>query len=141
MAKPTKDKGVLAYRLVLTLIIMLAVGGFAIAYWSQKPKNQPVVNAGKLETLASCLSSKGLKMYGAYWCSHCQQQKKDFGAAFSKINYVECSDQNSPNDQLKVCADAGIKGYPTWVTADGSFMEGPQTFKALADKAGCEWTE
>jgi hypothetical protein len=142
MAKPKKDKGVLAYRLILTFIIVLAVGGFAIAYWSQKPTNQPVADSGKLAALAECLTSKGAKMYGTYWCPHCQQQKKDFGIAFEKINYIECAVPNDPRaPQVQACADAGIKGYPTWMWPDGSTLEGDQSFKNLADKAGCPWTE
>lgn len=141
MSKPKKDKGVLAYRLVLTLIIVLAVGGFAVAYWAQKPKNEPIVDNSKMASLAECLTTKGAKMYGTYWCPHCQQQKKEFGAAFEKVNYIECSEQGNPRSQLQVCADAGIKGYPTWMWPDGSTLEGPQSFKALADKSGCPWTE
>lgn len=141
MTKPKKDKSVLAYRLIVTMVVVLTVGGFAIAYWSQKSPAQAPADDAKVTALAECLTSKGMKMYGTYWCPHCQDQKKEFGAAFSKINYIECSEQGNPRSQLQVCADAGIKGYPTWVTPDGSQMTGPQTFKELADKAGCPWTE
>jgi hypothetical protein len=141
MAKSKKDKSVLAYRLIVTVVVVLVVGVFGIAYWSQKPRAQAPTDDAKVVALAECLTSKGLKMYGTYWCPHCKDQKKEFGSAWSKINYIECSEQGNPRSQLKVCADAGIEGYPTWVTPDGSKLTGPQTFKALADKAGCDWTE
>lgn len=90
-------------------------------------------NPEKLDTLASCLTEKGAVMYGAYWCSHCQEQKKEFGAAFSKVTYVECEVQKQK------CADENIQGFPTWKFADGSSVSGAQEFSALAKKAGCEW--
>ena len=33
-------------------------------------------------------------MYGAYWCPHCQAQKKVFGESFQYVPYVECTQQN-----------------------------------------------
>jgi len=27
---------------------------------------------------AKCLTQKGAKMYGTFWCPHCQNQKKEF---------------------------------------------------------------
>ena len=33
----------------------------------------------------------GAKMYGAFWCTHCYDQKQDFGMeAMSDFPYVEC---------------------------------------------------
>jgi len=41
--------------------------------------------------LARRLREAGAKMYGAFWCSHCQEQKGDFGAQAQKdLPYVEC---------------------------------------------------
>lgn len=87
----------------------------------------------KLDTLASCLTEKGVIMYGSYLCSHCQEQKERFGTAFAKVNYVECEVQKQK------CADENIKGLPTWKFADGSYAEGAQEFSVLAKKAGCAW--
>jgi hypothetical protein len=142
MAKNSKtDPSVLAYRTIIGAIIVLAVGGFAVVYWSNRPVNTVPVDDTKMAKLAECLTQAGAKMYGTYWCPHCQKQKKEFGGAIEKVNYVECADQANPRVQMQACTDAGVTGYPTWIFADGSRLEGEQTFKQLADKAGCPWTE
>lgn len=86
---------------------------------------------------AQCLADKGVKMYGAWWCPHCKDQKALFGSAFKKVNYVECS-PNQSKAMSQECKDAGIKGYPTWVLADNTQLSGLQTFETLASKSGCE---
>ena len=41
--------------------------------------------------LAMRLRDGGAKMYGAFWCSHCFEQKEIFGKeAMSALPYVEC---------------------------------------------------
>lgn len=94
-------------------------------------------NPNEIE-LTQCLSEKNLTMYGTFWCPHCLDQKEMFGEeAFSYINYVECADPNQPNMQLKVCKDAGIDGYPTWVNAHNEKISGAQSFDTLREWAGC----
>ena len=39
--------------------------------------------------LAAHLRASGAKMYGAFWCSHCADQKEEFGSG-ADIPYVEC---------------------------------------------------
>ena len=76
----------------------------------------PVVpgrSAANYDSLAKCLTDKGVKMYGAWWCSHCQNQKKMFSGSFQYINYIECS-STGQRDFLEVCRKAQIKSYPTW---------------------------
>ena len=87
---------------------------------------------GQNTKLAECLTSKGVMMYGTNRCSHCQNQKELFGYdAFTKINFVDCDKEKN------TCALAGVQGYPTWAFADGSKLEGTQTFESLASQAGC----
>ena len=88
------------------------------------------------DQLAQCITQKGAKMYGAYWCSHCASQKKMFGQSFSKINYLECSLPDGKT-QTEACQQAGIKGYPTWEFGDGTRLEGEISLEALAQKTGC----
>ena len=41
--------------------------------------------------LAKRLKTAGAQMYGAFWCSHCFDQKQDFGKeAMADFPYVEC---------------------------------------------------
>jgi len=113
------------------IIALLAILG-AIIYSQTKSGPQ----GGKYDAFATCLSEKGAIFYGAWWCPHCQNQKKAFGDSFDKVKYVECSTPDGRN-QLKACADAKITGYPTWVFADGSTMEGEVKFNKLSEKTGC----
>lgn len=85
--------------------------------------------------LAEHLSKVGAKMYGAFWCPHCHDQKELFGKeAFKQITYVECDPQGQ-NPQPDVCQAAKIQGYPTW-EIDGKFYSGTQTLEQLADLSG-----
>jgi len=70
-------------------------------------------------------------MYGASWCSHCTEQKEKFGAAFSKINDIECEEQK------QLCAQEEIQYFPTWKFADRTIVTGVQEFAYLAEKTGC----
>ncbi|MEK7478130.1 MAG: thioredoxin domain-containing protein [Patescibacteria group bacterium] len=85
--------------------------------------------------LAKCLAAKKVTMYGAYWCSHCQNQKKAFGEAWPYVPYVECTQ----NTQL--CLAKGIEGYPTWIFSTGQKLEGEQTLAKLAQASGCSYSQ
>ena len=64
--------------------------------------------------LASKLQARGARFYGAYWCSHCRDQKEALGAeAMKLLQYYEC-DANGKASRRAECMAAGIKGYPTW---------------------------
>ncbi|MBD2578700.1 vitamin K epoxide reductase family protein [Oscillatoria sp. FACHB-1406] len=85
--------------------------------------------------LAEYLTTKGAKMYGAYWCPHCHEQKLLFGKeAFSKINYIECASPNSQT-QLPACAAAKIESYPTW-DINGKLEKGAQPMEKLTELTG-----
>ncbi len=91
---------------------------------------------GKYDALATCLAEKGAVFYGAFWCSHCQDQKKMFGSSAKLLPYVECSTLDG-RGQLEECRVKGIEGYPTWEFADGSRL-GKSDVATLAEKTGCE---
>lgn len=95
---------------------------------------------GKYDGLAQCLKDKGAIFYGAFWCPHCQEQKKRFGNSEKLLPYVECS-QPDGKTQTQVCIDKGIQQYPTWVFADGSTTTGEQWPADLAKKADCPLPE
>ncbi len=85
---------------------------------------------------AQCLTDKGVKMYGAWWCPHCKKQRELFGKSFDKVEYIECSPNGSKTTSVQ-CTQAGVKGFPTWMFADGSTLGGEQSFEALGERAGC----
>lgn len=91
---------------------------------------------GKYEVFAECLTEQGVKMYGAYWCSHCNNQKELFGESWHHVTYVECSLPNKAG-QTKVCQEAGIKAYPTWEFGDGTRSEGELSLRQLSQRSGC----
>lgn len=85
--------------------------------------------------LAQHLTQVGAKMYGAYWCPHCQDQKNLFGReAAAEMPYVEC-DPGGANSQTGICQSKGIKGYPTW-EINGQTYSGTQSLQQLADYSG-----
>jgi hypothetical protein len=95
-------------------------------------KNEP----GKYDDFAKCLTDSGVKMYGAYWCPHCLNQKKAFGNSWKYVDYIECSLPNAAG-QTQECNKAGIEGYPTWEFSDSSRLEGEVSFEGLSVKSGC----
>jgi len=113
---------------LLLLFVFLGVsGGFS--------KPAPVEDLA-MTAFAQCLADKGAVFYGAFWCPHCQAQKKMFGASAKALAYVECSTPDG-QAQLPICKEKGIESYPTWIFADGSKGNGEQSFQALSEKTGC----
>lgn len=86
--------------------------------------------------LAKYLTQKGAKMYSAYWCPHCYEQKQLFGKeAWAEISNVECATDAKKNPQPAVCTQAGVKGFPTW-SIDGKLDPGAKTLAKLAELTG-----
>ena len=116
---------------IAVVVAILAVACGVYYFFSYR---KPV---STLDGFAQCLTSRGAKMYGAWWCPHCADEKDSFGYAFQYVNYVECS---LPNDRKMndTCKQAGIKNFPTWQFSDGSRVEGMQPLDALAKTTGCK---
>jgi hypothetical protein len=94
------------------------------------------VPSGKYDSFAQCITASGAKMYGAYWCPHCQNQKAEFGDSVKYIPYVEC-DPAGENANPTACQAAGITGYPTWVFGSGEKIPGEISLEELAQKTNC----
>jgi len=86
--------------------------------------------SGQYDAFAQCLTDKGAKMYGTGWCSHCQNQKKEFGSSFQYVDFIDC-DLNQGE-----CVKAGITGYPSWVI-NGEKYAGEQPLYRLASLTKC----
>ncbi|MDO8523193.1 MAG: hypothetical protein Q7S12_02830 [bacterium] len=127
MKTKTKVKGKIIFILIAGAVVLLAW-----YYFTVKSINVP----GKLDGFTQCLKDKGTIFYGAFWCPHCQAQKKLFGSSVKLLPYVECSFPNG-NGQLAICNDKNIKSYPTWDFADGSRKEGEVSLEDLSAKTGC----
>lgn len=109
----------------LLLVTLLMVGGVILLGKGSKPNPQ-------LDLFAKCLTEKKLVMYGAYWCPHCQAQKKLFGDSVQYLSYVECTQQTA------LCLEKKIEGYPTWIASDGARFSGEQSLQKLAEITQCK---
>jgi hypothetical protein len=116
---------------IIIAVIVLAIGLIAASragYFEQDPT--------KYDAFAQCLGEKGAKFYGAFWCPHCQEQKRMFGKSADRLPYVECSLPDGKS-RTQECIDKNIDGYPTWEFADGSRLTGERQLSELAEKTGC----
>jgi hypothetical protein len=113
------------------IIAIAIVAAFAAAYyfiWHRR--------TSRLDAFARCLTAKQAKMYGAFWCPHCEDQKEKFGSSFEYAPYVECGIKGS-NAIAAACTEAGIKRFPTWIFADGTRVEGSHELEFLGEQTGC----
>ena len=116
-------------RKIVTGVLIVAAFAAVIYLGLRKRGN-------RLDGFAKCLAAKQVKMYGAYWCPHCAEQKEMFEASFQFVPYVECGVPGS-REEAASCKDAGIKHFPTWQFADGERREGTQPLQSLSAKTGC----
>lgn len=112
----------------IAIAIILIIIGMRLTGYGVQEKNY--------DEFAKCLTEKGVKMYGAFWCEHCQKMKAEFDDSWKYINYIECSTPDG-NSQTQECKQAGIQGYPTWEFSDGTRVSGEITFEELALRSGC----
>ena len=114
------------------LYAVLIAAAFAAAYYLGHRMQH------KYDGFARCLSDRGVKMYGAYWCPHCAEQKEKFGASFEFAPYIECGVPGDSSAPTQVCKDAGIKHFPTWqFPPTGERVERVFTLEELSDRTGC----
>jgi hypothetical protein len=116
-------------NLVALAVIVGVIAVVAAVLYLVTPRSQYA--NGALDGFARCLASKGVVMYGAYWCPHCQNQKAEFGSSFKYANYVECT------QEVSKCEANGIKGYPTWTWPGGTRLEGEQKLETLSSASQC----
>lgn len=121
------------WAISLAVIAVLAVAA-ALAMNAQR--SGKAGEPGRYDDFAKCLTEKGVKMYGAYWCPHCQSQEEMFGGSWKYVTYVECSLPNR-GSQNAACSKAGIEGYPTWEFGDGERLEGEVPLQQLSERSGC----
>ena len=116
----------------LKIFFVILLGALIFVFLFFLVSNNPAPTASKFDDFAKCLAEKNITMYGAEWCSHCQNEKKAFGDSFKFVPYVGC-----PKDPQR-CLDVGIEGYPTWVLPDGKKLVGEQGIEVLSKESGCD---
>jgi len=116
-------------RVVYTVLILAA---FAFAYYLGNRTQH------KYDGFARCLSGRGVKMYGAWWCPHCLEQKEMFAKSFQYVPYVECGVKGDIHAKSQVCKDENIKAFPTWqFPPTGERVEREFSLQELSDRTGC----
>jgi hypothetical protein len=99
--------------LTISAIVLVIIIGAALAWQASSAPS-------KYEPFAQGMKDAGTKFYGAFWCPHCQAQEKELGMSRQELEkmglYIECSPSNGQG-QTKICSDAKIESYPTWVYA------------------------
>lgn len=99
---------------------------------ANKPPEITSMSSERTLALSKKLQELDATLYGAFWCSHCYDQKEAFGKeAFSKIAYVECS-KDGYNQQNALCKEKNVPGYPTWSIA-GNLYPGEQALEELEE--------
>jgi len=127
----------------LSGLLVLGPAGPAIAAGGQTrdfdvPFAEPEVtrlSSPRALGLARALRRSGAQMFGAFWCSHCFEQKQAFGiAAQAELPYVECYPDGFRRDTrpAPACLAAGIEGFPSWKIG-GKMYEGEKTFDELEE--------
>jgi uncharacterized membrane protein/glutaredoxin len=126
---------------VVTLVGSLGVYAQADSQMAGTPSASPGQSSFAIQNtsgaaeiaLAKHLKQTGAKMFGAYWCSHCQDQKELFGKeAAAEIPYIECA-PDGKNPQTEVCKAAGVQGFPTWQINGKNVESGTQSLQRLAE--------
>lgn len=112
----------IALRVAVCMIVL------SIPTFSAKTSN--------LDAFAQCVAAKQATMYGSFSCTHCDDQKKLFGASFKYVRYVECSVPGS-RQMAFACEAQQIRFTPTWIFADAERLIGVQSLQQLSIKTGC----
>ena len=100
-----------------------------------EPQSPPPItmdSSKQAMVLAADLESLNTRFFGAFWCSHCYDQKQALGKqAMSKIPYIECS-RDGVNAQVDLCKSRKVPGYPTW-EINGKLYPGEQALDELEE--------
>ena len=116
----------------IAIYAVLIVAAFGLAYYVYNRSQH------KYDGFARCLTARGAKMYGAWWCPHCVEQKEEFGASCEYAPYVECGIKGQAHGESQVCKDENIKHFPTWqFPPTGERVERVFTLQELSDRTGC----
>ena len=138
-----EDRGQLIFSGVITALLVGVIGlGWAASVGRPVVDSAPGVappvrsesNAGQI-ALAEHLTASGAKIYTAYWCPHCHDQKELFGRqATEKLTVIECA-PDGRNSQRELCEAKKIEGYPSW-EIQGQLDSGVKPLAKLAEASG-----
>lgn len=137
MAKEKKEEKRLElkhYALGGAVVIFMMMILYSVIKVSPEPE-------GEYDDFAQCVVDSGAKMYSAWWCPHCQNQKDAFGSSFRILEeggvHFECSPGGIQTFSQE-CLELGIQGTPTWRFSNGNELGGFLTLPRIAQETGCE---
>ena len=138
-----EDRGQLIFSGMITALLVGVIGlGWAASVGRPVVDSAPGVappvrsesNAAQI-ALAEHLTASGAKLYTAYWCPHCHDQKELFGRqATEKLTVIECA-PDGRNSQRELCEAKKIEGYPSW-EIKGQLDSGVKPLAKLAEASG-----
>jgi glutaredoxin len=112
------------FTVIVILVLLIAAYG---AGWYRK--------SHRYDELGQCMASKQVKMYGAYWCPHCAEQKEILGKSYHFV-YQECGVPGSHAESAE-CIALGVKEFPTWRFPNGTMAPGVFSVDELSGRTGC----
>jgi uncharacterized membrane protein len=103
-----------------------------VAGAGESPPSITTTSSTQAMMLAKKMEKMDTRFYGAFWCSHCFDQKQAMGKeAMEMIPYIECS-RDGLNAQTKLCKEKDVPGYPTW-EINGKLYPGERTLDELEE--------
>ena len=98
----------------------------------KRPPTITTTSSARGLALAEQLNARDARMFGAWWCSHCADQKETLGKqAFASLTYVECA-ADGANSQRALCGKEDVAGYPSW-QIDGKLYPGEKSLSELEE--------
>lgn len=134
------------------LVLLISIIGWVALVWCgtqtptwtstpTKTTSSKWYTKDQLDSFATCLTEKWMKMYGTNWCSHCQRTKANFKDSFDKVTFINCDPKNTQlaKDMNVQCATAGIEWYPTRIY-NGQKYAGYMNLEQIAEISSCSLT-
>ncbi len=122
-------------KFVIGIVVALLAAAGIFFFMSRERNPADIIASGERTLFGQHLKEQGVVFYGAFWCSHCQEQKKLMGKEVWEPIYVECSTPDG-RGQLDVCKEAGVDSYPTTVFKDGTRKVGVIDIAELEQRTG-----
>ena len=124
----------------ISLLILAAVVLIASGCTAPNTKNY--------SSFVSCLNTKPVEEYGAYWCPNCARFRLSLGDAYASFeNYHECDPKcvGSPlpdfckghASETQTCLALGIDKYPTFADKDNNILYVGTDLQKVSDATGC----
>ncbi|MBU0624887.1 hypothetical protein KKF05_00935 [Patescibacteria group bacterium] len=136
-SKRKSHQQTIMFRTYILAILILLVTAYGTYRLIVRQSVEPPQTASA--ELAQCITDSGAKLYGTFWCPHCQRQKELFGEAIQYIAYVECTENGQRNLMSEACKQAEIDSFPTWIFGDGSRYSGEMSLEDIAKRTDCPW--